>query len=490
MKRQIFGRLVALLVTVVAVCACATACGEVPPTEQTTVSATDANTTTSVTETTTEAPSDAVMLIGEDGKARYRIVRPENGTDSEIKAGIELNQALKALTGVSFTLTTDFLMPKDDPEVLPTTYEILVGNTTRQESEKTAEGLAANEYVISVTDYKIILAGGSDAAIYVAMEAFLTMVEKGELLVSKQDGNYVLTKGSIHKAEMENSGYLVALTNQGQSVLEVYDVSTGRLDDSTRVWSYKTPYNNIAGTKLRHSDIHGDVALIVCGSNHGYMVSYPEGKLLWSTSSAAANPHSIELMPNGIIAIASSNGNEVRFFTTEKNYSASPAAAAVLPDAHGVLWDQENGVLWAVGRAVLTAYKVELSADGKVSVTEDTSRRFTIPSDHAHDLAPVYGDTNGLWITTGSNVYRFDKTTGKFSTDYPGASSVNRANVKGVGNFADGSMVYIYPDGKYYSWTSRSMVLVRNQGGDMIEEKLISEQGHFYKVRVWDKAYQ
>lgn len=300
----------------------------------------------------------------------------------------------------------------------------------------------------------------------------------------------MLAKNTNIKEKVESQGYLVALTNQGESLLEVYDVSGGRLDDSSRVWSYQTPYYNIAGTKLRHSETHGDVALIVCGSSYGCMVSYPEGKMLWYTQSAANNPHSIELMPNGVIAIASSTGAEVRFFTTTENFSKAPAARAALADAHGVLWDEQNQVLWAVGRTVLTAYQVTLNTDGTVTVTEDTSRRATIPSDHAHDLAPVYGDTNALWITTGSHVYRFDKTTKAFSTDYVGHEYLDRANVKGVGNFEDGSLVFLYPDGQFKSWTTKSIVLMRNQDGKMAKEELASETGHFYKARIWDNRYQ
>jgi hypothetical protein len=133
---------------------------------------------------------------------------------------------------------------------------------------------------------------------------------------------------------------------------------------------------------------------------------------------------------------------------------------------------------------------VTLKADGSVSVTEDTSRRATIPSDHAHDLAPVYGNKDALWITTGSHVYQFNKKTKTFSTDYAGHETLDRSNIKGIGNFDDGSMIYIYPDGAFQSWTSQSMGLLRNVGGSITGEMLKSETGHFYKVRVWDTRYQ
>ena len=433
-----------------------------------------ADTTESVTETippeTEPLPTTVGLLSG--GEALYRIVRPDEGSDSEIQLAIDLKKSLKELTGADFSLKTDFLMPN---ESVTDVFEILVGATNRPESIEAKEGLTGDEYVIRVVGNKIVIVGGSDLMTARAVEAFLAML-------SAENGFTIAVDLNI-KEKIERGTYLVALTNQGNSQLEVYDISDGKLDESSLVWSYKMPYYNIAGTKLRHSEQYGDVALAVCGSTYGCMISYPEGKLLWRTEAAANNPHSIELMPNGVIAIASSTGGEVRFFTTDKAMSRTASATVSLEDAHGVLWDEEKEVLWAIGRTVLTAYRVTLDGS-KVTVTEEESLRATIPSDWSHDLAPVYGNKNELWITTGSHVYRFNKTTKTFTTD----PKLDRADIKGVGNFDDGSMVYIYPDGAFKSWTSQSVFFLKN--GIPTSETLTSSDGHFYKVRVWDTRYQ
>jgi len=437
----------------------------------------DTTETVAQTQPETEPAPTTVSLIDENGKALYRIVRPDEGSDGEVQAGIDFKKSLKALTGTDFTLTTDFLMPNESIEKLSEVREILIGATNRPESAEAREGLGMNEYVIRVVGSKIVIAGGSDMMTARALEAFLAMLGA--------ESSFTLSIDTNIKEKIERGDYLVALTNQGNSHLEVYDISEGKLDESSLVWSCKMPYYNIAGTKLRHSEQYGDVALAVCGNRYGCMVSYPDGKLLWRTEAAASNPHSIELVPCGVIAIASSTGGEVRFFTTDKNLSRSASASVKLEDAHGVLWDEEKEVLWAVGRTVLTAYRVTLEG-GNVTVTEETALRATIPSDHAHDLAPVYGNKNELWITTGSHVYRFDKNTKTFSTDYVGHESLDRGAIKGVGNFDDGSIVYLFPDGAFKSWTTRSAVFLR--GGEKLT--LSSASGHFYKIRVWDTRYQ
>ena len=480
MKQRSVRLLMILLCAVI--CLPMFACGKGEALETTVANQTAETTTEAVTETTEPEPAE-ISLLNEDGKARYRIIRPEDGSDSEVQAGIDLNKSLKELTGATFTLKSDFLMAKKEKiEDMANVYEILIGATNRPESAQAAEGLGTNEYVIRATEYKIVILGGTDALTYRAMNIFLEMLE--------EESGFVLAKDLDIREEIERGDYLVALTNQGESMLQVYDISGGVLDETSLVWSYKMPYYNIAGTKLRHSEKHGDVALVVCGSSHGYMISYPEGELLWSTSTAANNPHSIELLPNGVIAIASSTGSEVRFFTTTEKFSKKPDAIMSLEDAHGVLWDDENQILWAIGRTLLTAYRVTLNADGSVTVTEEVSRRATIPSDYAHDLAPVYGNTDALWITTGVHVYQFNKRTKTFSTEYDGFKYLNRSNVKGVGNFDDGMTVFVYPDGEFRSWTTKSVVLLRNQDGKMVKEDLTSATGHFYKVRVWDTRYQ
>ena len=211
---------------------------------------------------------------------------------------------------------------------------------------------------------------------------------------------------------------------------------------------------------------------------------------MWSTESAASGPHSIEWIPCGVIAVASSTGGEIRFYRPTDSFSENYDATVPFEDAHGVLWDEDNQLLWAIGGKQIAAYRVSLSADGVVQVSEEADRRLTLPTGGAHDLAPVYGDKDALWITTSSKVYRFQKSTKTFSTDYEGNGSLNRKTVKGVGNFSDGSIVYIYPDGELKAHTSKSMVFLRMVDGVLTKETLVSPTGHFYKVRVWSTDYQ
>ena len=434
-------------------------------------------------QTTTAAPPALSFLDG-DGGARFSVIRPDKASQQVVRAGMAVHGAMSERFGVSHKLASDFLMPKQTVEQFANQYEILIGETNRPESAQIGAALAADEYVVTFTGYKLVLIGGSDAATYQAVQAFLTLLE-GDAAAT------LLEEGFALRQTMESGGYLVALTNQNGGYLEVYDLSTGVIDDTTMLWSYKTKYNNVCGTKLRKTERYGEVALAVCSSStYACMATYPAGETVWSTEAAASGPHSIEWIPCGVIAVASSTGGEIRFFKPEGKTSATYDAVVSLEDAHGVLWDEKNQCLWAIGGKVITAYRVTLTADGAIQVSEDPARHLALPTGGAHDLAPVYGNADALWITTSSKVYQFDKNTKTFSTDYEGNGSLNRKAVKGVGNFHDGSIVYIYPDGILKSHTSRSMVFLRTVDGKLTPETLVSPTGHFYKVRVWSTDYQ
>jgi hypothetical protein len=393
-----------------------------------------------------------------------------------ISAASKLRTALADLTGTPFTIRDDFLNSKKN-ESADGVYEILVGNTNRAESAAASEGLDTYDYIIKVAGTKIVIAGGSDYAIVKATEAFLSLFAGGSSFTFPVDLEL--------KGKAETGDFLVGLTNQGASKVEIYDFSTGRLDETSLVWSVSLPYYNIAGLKLRRHEVWGEVAIVACGSSYASIITYPEGKTVWSTNYAANNPHSVELIPGDIFVVASSTGGALRFFDLlgesnkyiEVNY----------PDAHGVLWDPENQLLWALGEDMLRAFAVERDSAGTISVTEITERRSTAPTGGGHDLAPVYGDTNQLWVTTNSAVYRYDKTTKEFTSF---DSGIITKSVKGIGNFADGSVVAIAPDGVFKSWTSATVNFYIWDGLKLNPLALKSSNGAFYKCRVWSTDYQ
>ena len=419
----------------------------------------------------TERPFEAQSILDENGDFAFELVLPSDSGFMTADAVDNFEAVMNEELGKSVTVTSSYDGGKK---------QILIGNVDCELTESEKEGLGAEQYKISVKGDKIIIVGGCDASTARGVNIFL------KTLLSH---DYCFDKNEDDVGSLPTGGYLTALTNQSENLIEVHDISEGITVES-RIWAVKIN-GGIAGVKYRVHKDHGEVVLGTCGGGFGGMYSYPEGELLWSTTATANNPHSIELLPNGIIAIASSAGNEVRLFNATDSYSETYDASIPLNDAHGVLWDEKYQVLWTIGLNKLDAYKITLADDGTVTYERDKSLSAKIPATDAHDLAPYYGDEDMLLVTTGTLCLKFEKKNGRFTSAYGNYRDAQHEHVKGIGIFEDGSMVYIYPDeGGHAQWTSASVVFLKKTEDSFEAVTQVSEMGHYYKCRVFSNKYQ
>lgn len=431
---------------------------------------------TSTPETTA---ADARINIRE-----YSIIRPDRASDCLILSMRGVYHAIADEYGFDIDVADDWLQEKDyDSERVAGLHEIIIGTANRPEATRAAEGLPKNGWRVTVDGNKIIAVGVSDIALSEACDALIAALGG---LEATEDGRLLIDPAALELSGIAKS-YLVGLTDQKNSMVRVCDLTGGTVGLSDTVWSCQLEYYNIADTRLREYEGR-EVVMAAYGNSSAKMISFDDKKeILWHTDYAAANPHACELLPNGIIAVASSTGGEVRFFDAKGN--GSTFVSVTLEDAHGLLWDPSNGVLWAIGTNVLTAYEADIY-DGVISVRERTELKNTIPTDSAHDLQPVYGSPDRMWITTTSAVYVYSKSERVFLTEFPGSGKVSGKNVKGIGNFEDGSIVLIRPDGGFKSWTGASLSFFPLRGEDYSSLTVKSGDSGFYKVRVWNKNYQ
>jgi len=250
------------------------------------------------------------------------------------------------------------------------------------------------------------------------------------------------------------------------------------------------------------ADAFGDVIVII-GGQFAALVTYPEGKQLWKTNSAGNNGHCIEILPDGNIVTAASTGNTVRLFNTSKLVSDPKATVTMkeyeLKDAHGVLWDPQYNVLWGLGLSQLVAFRVE-NPGPDASLVLEQGKGCSLPSQAGHALAADFLDKNFLWLSTGSAVYHFDKTTNRCTTKYDYSAALNSSNVKGFGNFPNGYFCYTNPNGGYgrkwasldiAEWcTDRIYYFSPNEKGEWKKTACISNSGAFYKVVPFYGKYQ
>lgn len=153
--------------------------------------------------------------------------------------------------------------------------------------------------------------------------------------------------------------------------------------------------------------------LLVSSSSGGCaLLEMPSGKALWWAR--VPNAHTIESLPGGWIAVASStgkDGNKVLLF--DSKVPEKPVAELPLPSAHGLVWDDSRKLLWAQGFAELLA--CELSAvEGATKLT--VMERYPLPDKDGHDLRAVPGSAD-LILSTDHRVWRFDREKKEFRPD-------------------------------------------------------------------------
>ena len=184
------------------------------------------------------------------------------------------------------------------------------------------------------------------------------------------------------------------------------------------------------------------------------------------------NPHSIEQLPNDIIAVAASNnkdGNCIAFYN-KHNVENSPFLKDSLYGGHGLVWEKNNQLLYALGSNELRAYKLInwLSESRRVQLQE----QWALPDTGGHDL--VNFNQRDLLITTNNNIWRFNKTLENFEVFQP-LEGVK--DIKGISITENDKIAYVKAEEKWWS----HHIYITNPNN-----KLSIPDVNLYKVRWWN----
>lgn len=166
--------------------------------------------------------------------------------------------------------------------------------------------------------------------------------------------------------------------------------------------------------------------ILVTSSGGGCaLVDYPSGEVRWSAF--VENAHSIELLPGDRVVVAASTakgGNRLALFDLSR--SETPIWHTPLHSAHGVVWDEARGSLWALGFDELRRYSLA-DWDSKAPSLK-LERTYRLPDESGHDLQPVPG-SDDLVITMHHTVSLFDRGREEFR---PHPALKDRQDVKAV----------------------------------------------------------
>lgn len=127
---------------------------------------------------TTEPIEEAAESILIESLADYAIVRPEKVSSDLLETMNLLNQKLKEVNS-GITYKDDFYR-EDVPTYRIGEYEILVGNTNREETKTFLSELRYNDYGYALIGKKLVIAGHSEEATENAIREFMKSVLRAE----------------------------------------------------------------------------------------------------------------------------------------------------------------------------------------------------------------------------------------------------------------------------------------------------------------------
>lgn len=289
----------------------------------------------------------------------------------------------------------------------------------------------------------------------------------------------------------------IVVTEQASDRILVLGSDEPSWDRAAVDWSWRPTVANGLGdlvdawgapdeAKLRRL---GDQQYLLTTDSEGLaaVIPYPQGTgAHWagdvergptSDPDSIENPHSIELLPNGNVAVVASTGDWLRVYAASRGPRARDYVEFELEDGHGVQWD-EREILWALGGDDLVGLRVRGTA-ARPQLEE--VRRTPLPTHGGHDLTPVHADPDRLWITTVAGVYQYSISRDEFLTRFPAAERIDGEDVKAVGDHPATGQVLTsrLQVGNVCTWCTDTVDLFRPIG------RRVLRGAQIYKARWW-----
>ena len=158
----------------------------------------DAEADTTAADVETEAPEVEKLVLIDNGKTDFKIIRSENAVGYDLDTAQSVYRKLKEEFSSDFKLSEDWISPLDSAN--STAHEILLFSTAREESKAALADLDFDGYIIRVTDSKIIIVGSSSTSCNEALYCFFDKI----IPENTADGVVSLPVGLEIKAECES----------------------------------------------------------------------------------------------------------------------------------------------------------------------------------------------------------------------------------------------------------------------------------------------
>lgn len=215
-----------------------------------------------------------------------------------------------------------------------------------------------------------------------------------------------------------SSELAVLATEQASARLLILDHSRDWNTPEALLWEWHPSHSKEIDAKHHalfghFSDAKGvldDTHILTAASGGGVALIRRSDKAVLFHGPAGRNPHSIELLPDGnIVAAASQGTSNITVYAVSPESATSitePARVYPLASAHGLVWDSDAKLLWALGSHHLVGYRYNFDKGApELEVVERIELKGVAFG--GHDLYPVAGTP--YIMMSGVGVALFDK---------------------------------------------------------------------------------
>ncbi len=186
------------------------ACGDKTPQKE------DTTTTISDTVASTDAPpADELSAILMADIANYKVIRGENAGDKVLEATSKLVKSIDQIYSLKLTPKDDFFR-EDVPAFAIGEFEILIGNTNREESAEFLDMLKKDDYGYRIIGKKLVIAGHTDENTAAAVDEFIV-----ECMSTNGAGDVFF---SNEKAYLKRGEYALNLLKLGGVAINSYRI--------------------------------------------------------------------------------------------------------------------------------------------------------------------------------------------------------------------------------------------------------------------------
>lgn len=242
---------------------------------------------------------------------------------------------------------------------------------------------------------------------------------KEAVITNKPEKNFTLPEKAIVVTNQANASIVIA-DMVTQKIVWEWNPLSGKIPQERRSW-----FSNPSEVK----PVYDNSCILMTASGGAVALIRIADKKVLFYGYAGVNPHSAELLPDGNIVTASSTDGILATFRTDtlKGYGEM-VAKYELPAAHNLFWDKKRGKLYSATH-VMNIYdyngqkdKPLLKNQMKVEVASSDE-----PLRSSHDLFPVNGEEDMLWLTTNERVWKYDQKSNRIQSAYrfPAVKSIS-----------------------------------------------------------------